>query len=62
MRVQTLTALFIVTAILFIMAVAAEVFVDGVLRPSSIFGYLIVTTLISGVCSSVIIGKINTGF
>ena len=59
MRVQSLSSLFIVVAILFIMAVASEVFVDGFMKPSSLFGYLIVTTLITGVLASVIVERVN---
>jgi len=59
MRVQSLASLFIVTAILFIMAVAAEVFVTGFMKPTSLFGYLIVTTLITGVLASVIVERID---
>ena len=59
MRVQSLASLFVVVAILFIMAVAAEVFVDGFMKPSSLFGYLIITTLVAGVLASVIVEKIN---
>jgi phage-related holin len=59
MRVQSVASLFVVVAILFIMAVAAEVFVGGFMQPSSLFSYLIVTTLITGVLASVIIQKID---
>lgn len=59
MRVQSLASLFVVVAILFIMAVAAEVFVDGFMKPASLFGYLIITTMITGVLASVIVEKIN---
>ena len=59
MRVRTLSSLFVVVAILFIMAVAAQVFVDDLLHPSSVFGYLFVTTLITGVLASAITEKIN---
>lgn len=59
MRVKSLASLFIVTAILFVMAVAAEVFVDDLMKPSSLFGYLIVTTLITGVLASAIVEKLD---
>lgn len=61
MRVQALASLFVVMAILFIMAVAAEVFVDSFMKPASLFGYLIITTMITGVLASVIVKKINAG-
>lgn len=59
MRVQSLASLFVVMAILFVMAVAAEVFVVDFMKPSSLFGYLIVTTLITGILASAIIEKVN---
>jgi hypothetical protein len=59
MRVQSLASLFVVVAILFIIAVAAEVFVDDFMKPSSLFGYLILTTMINGVLASVIVHEIN---
>jgi hypothetical protein len=51
MRVRTISVLFIVTAIYFIMAVAAEVFIDDFIRPQSLFAYLLVSTLITGVAA-----------
>jgi hypothetical protein len=59
MKVQSVAALVTVMAILFIMAVASEVFIDDFLEPSSMFGYLILTTLISGLTASVVVEKIN---
>lgn len=59
MRVRSLSSLFLVVAILFIMAVAAEVFVDDVMKPTSVFGVLAVTTLTTGVLASVITEKID---
>lgn len=59
MRVQSIASLFIVVAILFIMAVAAEVIVDDFMKPPSLFSYLIITTMITGVLASVIVEKIN---
>ena len=60
MRARSLASLFITVAILFVMAVAAEVFVDDFMKPSSLFGYLLVTTLITGVLTTMIFEKINT--
>jgi hypothetical protein len=59
MRVQTFAALCVVVSILFIMAVASEVFINGVLHPASAFGYLLLSTTISGVLTSVILAKID---
>lgn len=60
MSTKTIAALFVVVSILFIMAVAAEVFIDSYMKPSSLFGYLLVTTLLSGVMASVVVEKINS--
>ena len=60
MRARSLASLLITVAILFVMAVAAEVFVDDFMKPSSLFGYLFVTTLITGVLTTMIFEKINT--
>ena len=58
MRVKSFSSLFIIMAILFVIAVAAEVFVRD-LRPSSLFEYLIISTLITGIFASAIIEKID---
>jgi antibiotic biosynthesis monooxygenase (ABM) superfamily enzyme len=59
MQPQPISTLLIVTAILFVAAVASEVFVDAYMRPSSLFGYLLITTLISGYLSTFATEKIN---
>lgn len=59
MRVRSVSSLLLIVAILLIMAVLTEVFVDGLLQPMSLFKYLLVTALGTGVIASVIIEKIN---
>lgn len=59
MRVQSFAALCVVVSILFIMAVASEVFINGVMQPSSAFGYLLLSTTISGVLTAIILAKID---
>lgn len=59
MRIQTLTSLFIVMAVLFVMAVASQVFVDDVLKPASLFGVLVVSTFFTGNVASWITEKIG---
>ena len=59
MRVKSVASLYVVLAILFIMAVAAEVFVDAFVRTSSLFNYLLVTTIVTGVITSAIVEKVN---
>jgi hypothetical protein len=59
MRVKSLSSLCLVMAILFVIAVASEIFIEDHMKPSSLFGYLIITTMFSGVLSSVIVEKID---
>lgn len=51
MRVRTYTALFVTTAILLIIAVAAEVVIDDYVKPHTLFAYLVISTLLSGAAS-----------
>lgn len=51
MRVRTFSVLFIVMAIYYIMTVAAEVFIDDFVKPQSLFTYLIISTLITGIAA-----------
>ena len=62
MRVRTLAALYIIMAILFIMAVAAQVYTTDVMKPTSVFRYLIVTTLITGIFASGLIKRMNVEY
>lgn len=59
MRVRSLSSLYIVVAILFIMAVAAEVFTIDLLKPASLFASLIITTLATGIFTSAVFEKTN---
>jgi hypothetical protein len=59
MRVQSLTALTIVLSILLVMATATEVFVDDHIEPDSAFTYLLVTTLISGTITTILLEKVD---
>ena len=51
MRISTFTALFIVVAIYFLMAVAAEVFVDDFVKPGSLFVYILVGTVVTSLAA-----------
>lgn len=59
MRARAASSLLIVMAILIIMAVVSEVFVDDFLRPSSLFGYLLVSTMATGILATAIVEKID---
>lgn len=54
MRVRTFSVLFILMAIYYIVAVTAEVFVDDFVKPRSLFAYLLVSTLITGIATLMI--------
>ena len=47
MRIRTVAVLYLIMAIYFIMTVAAEVFIDDFVRPSTMFGSLLLGTLIT---------------
>jgi hypothetical protein len=55
MRVSSVSALLVVTAICLIIAVAAEVFIDDYVRPSSLFGYILVSTLLTSFAAMAVI-------
>jgi antibiotic biosynthesis monooxygenase (ABM) superfamily enzyme len=59
MRATTPAALFIVMAILYILAVASQVFSSDFLQTSSVFSSLLISTLVSGALASVVIEKID---
>lgn len=59
MRVQSFATLYLVMAILFVVAVATEAFVDDVMRPSTVFGFLAISTLISGLTTTIVTEKLN---
>ena len=54
MKVRMFSVLFILIAIYYIIAVAAEVFVDDFVKPHSLFTYLLVSSLITGIAAFVI--------
>lgn len=60
MSVEAVASLFIIIAVLFIMAVAAEVFVDTVMRPRSLFVTLLASTVVTGIITTITFEKINT--
>ena len=51
MRVRTISILFIIMAIYFIMTVASEVFIDDFVKPSSMFVYLLLSTFLTGIAA-----------
>ena len=59
MRVRSVATLYLVLAILFAMAVATEAFVEDIVRPPTLFGYLIISTLVGGLITTVISEKLD---
>ena len=59
MNYKILYSLIIVISILFIITIATEIFLEDDLKPQSLFAYLLLNTLISGIISSVILEKLN---
>jgi hypothetical protein len=51
MRVRTVSVLLLVMALYFIITVAAQVFVDDYVKPRSLFTYLLISTIVTGVAS-----------
>jgi hypothetical protein len=59
MRVRSAATLYLVVAILFIIAVATEVFIVDLMHPMSTFSYFVLTTLLSGVLASIVVERID---
>ena len=51
MRVRTFSVLALLVAIYLIIAVASEVFVDDYVKPQTMFAYLVLGTLLTGIAS-----------
>lgn len=59
MKTKTLATLCIVMAILLVIAVTTELFIDDYMRPSTLFASIVVSTLVSGVVSTIVVEKLN---
>jgi len=59
MNADALSALLVIVAILFVMAVSSEILVGDELRDRNLFGYLFVSTLVFGVVTTLLIEKID---
>ena len=51
MRIRSFSVFFVVLAIYFIIAVAAEVFVDDHIKPRSLFTYILASTVVTGIAA-----------
>jgi hypothetical protein len=54
MKIRTITVLMLVMAIYFIMAISTEIIIDDFIKPHSVFTYLLITTLITGLAATII--------
>lgn len=54
MRVQTCSALLLLTSLYLIIAFAMEVFIDDYIKPSSLFTYFIINTILSIIATTFI--------
>lgn len=54
MKIRTITVLILVMAIYFIMAISTDIFIDDFIKPHSVFLYLLISTLITGLAATII--------
>ena len=59
MQTRSLSSLFIILAILFIMAIAAHIYVDEFMGVSAVFVNLLLVTIVTGIMTTAIIEKID---
>ena len=59
MSIGSLAAFFLVFAILLVMAIVAEVFTDEIAKPKTLFGYLAISTLVSGITTTIVTEKLG---
>lgn len=59
MRVRSVSTLLLIIAILLVLAVGTNIFVDGIDHPLSFFASIVATTLIAGISATLIIEKID---
>jgi len=51
MRIRTFSVLFLLMSLYLLYAVASEVFIDDYVKPHSMFAYLVLGTIITGMAS-----------
>lgn len=60
MNYKILYSVVIIISILFIITIAVEIFLEDDFKPKSLFGYLLLNTLLSGIISTIILERLNT--
>ena len=61
MNYKIIYSIAIIISILFIITIAVEIFLEDDFKPKSLFGYLLLNTVLSGIISTVILEQLNTG-
>ena len=59
MKYKSVYSLAIILSILLIIAIALEIFLADIIRPTSLFGYIFLGTVISGVTSTFILESLD---
>ena len=60
MNYKILYSVVIIISILFIITIAVEIFLEDDFKPKSLFGYILLNTLLSGIISTIILERLNT--
>lgn len=60
MNYKILYSVVIIISILFIITIAVEIFLEDDFKPKSLFGYLLLNTVLSGIISTIILERLNT--
>ena len=61
MNYKIIYSIAIIISILFIITIAVEIFLEDDFKPKSLFGYLLLNTVLSGIISTVILEQLDTG-
>lgn len=60
MNYKLIYSIGIIISILFIITIAIEIFLEDDFKPKSLFGYLLLNTVLSGIISTIILEKLDT--
>jgi len=56
---RTATVICLILAIVFIISLASEVFIDDLVRPQSAFGYLLISSVFTGILATILVETID---
>jgi len=60
MNYRLIYSIGIIISILFIITISIEIFLEDDFKPKSLFGYLLLNTVLSGIISTIILEKLDT--